>query len=55
MGLVCKSSSVLRAFSIELLYSIVGMTVGGGHGPQRNQPKIIFRNNLRPFGGIGQA
>ena len=29
--------------------------VGGGHGPQGNQPKIIFRNHSRPLDSIGQA
>jgi len=29
--------------------------VGGGHGPSRNQPKIIFKNHSRPLDSIGQA
>jgi len=36
-------------------YSIVGTTMGGGHGTQRNQPKPIFRNHSLPLISIGQA
>lgn len=39
---------------ITLIKYTVGMTVGGGCGPQRNQPKIVFRNHSQQLNGIGQ-
>ena len=29
--------------------------MGGGRGPQRDQPKLTFRNHLKPLDSIGQA
>jgi len=46
----------MYAFFENIIHcSIVGMTVGGVHGAQKNQLKIIFDNHLRSLDSVGQV
>ena len=52
---VIRSAVISVSIHCIIQYSSVGTMVGGGRGPQRNQPKIIFRNHSQLLDSIGQA